>query len=52
MTLVSSGPISMGDINVELGRARAAQISLDIAEEKKLFQIQEYLIIGSYFLEF
>jgi hypothetical protein len=32
MTLVSSGPISMGDINVELGRARTSNISLDAAE--------------------
>jgi hypothetical protein len=32
MTLVSSGPISMGDINIELGRARTSQISLETAE--------------------
>lgn len=32
MTLVGYGAISMGDINVELGRSRTAQISLDTAE--------------------
>lgn len=32
MALATSGPISMGDINVELGRARTASISLDPAE--------------------
>jgi hypothetical protein len=32
MALQSSGQISMGDINVELGRTRTAIISLDTAE--------------------
>jgi hypothetical protein len=32
MALQSSGQISMGDINVELGRTRTANISLDTAE--------------------
>jgi hypothetical protein len=32
MALQSSGQISMGDINVELGRTRTASISLDTAE--------------------
>jgi hypothetical protein len=33
MALQSSGQISMGDINVELGRTRTAIISLDTAEK-------------------
>tara|TARA_B110000503_G_scaffold4030_1_gene5327 strand:+ start:1579 stop:2115 length:537 start_codon:yes stop_codon:yes gene_type:complete len=32
MTLVRSGQLGLGDINVELGRSRTAQISLDTAE--------------------
>lgn len=32
MTLVRSGQLGLGDINVELGRSRTSQISLDTAE--------------------
>jgi hypothetical protein len=41
MTLVLSGPISMGDINVELGRARTEKISLDTAENNGYVAINQ-----------
>jgi len=40
MTLPSSGQISMGDINVELGRSRTTQISLDEAENGSIVIIR------------
>lgn len=41
MALNSSGPLSMGDINVELGRARNSAISLDAAENGSYVAINQ-----------
>jgi hypothetical protein len=41
MALPTTGPLSMGDINVELGRARSSAISLDAAENGSYVAINQ-----------